>query len=405
MIYNGFQLWNDMLAPMRSVAQAALQWRPRAGALGQGPLADHMFAMLDMTANSHIRQERPAYHIDAVPCGDRLVAVREDVALHRPFGNLLHFAKVDGPQAQPRILVVAPLSGHFATLLRQTIATLLPDHDVYITDWANARDVPQEAGRFGFDEYMDYLVAFLAHIGPDTHVMAVCQPCVHALAATALMVEDQHPAQPKSLILMGGPVDTRIAPTAVNQLATSRPLSWFADHLISTVPERYAGAGRKVYPGFLQLGAFMSMNLSRHMAQQRALYTHLAQGRADDAEPIRDFYEEYCAVLDISAEFYLETVDQVFQRQLLPQGQLMHRGRPVRLDALVATGLFTIEGEKDDICAPGQTEAAHQLCTALPADYHRHYLQSDVGHYGLFSGSKWVRDIYPRVRQFILDMA
>jgi polyhydroxyalkanoate depolymerase len=303
---------------------------------------------------------------------------------------------------QPKVLLVAPISGHFATLLRNTVEVLLRDHDVYITDWKNARDVPLSAGSFGFDDYVDHVVHFLEEIGPPVHMVAVCQPCVPALAAVALMSEDANPACPRSLTLMGGPVDVRINPTAVNDLATGNSFEWFEDNLIHSVPLRYEGRGRRVYPGFLQLSAFMSMNSGRHFEQHRALYQHLADGEEEQARSIRDFYDEYFAVLDLTAEFYLETIDRVFQRALLAKGELDHRGRRIDCGHIRRTALLTVEGERDDICAVGQTAAAHDLCSGLRPHLKRHYLQAGVGHYGVFSGRRWESQIYPQVRAHIL---
>jgi polyhydroxyalkanoate depolymerase len=270
--------------------------------------------------------------------------VVEEVALSLPFGRLIHFAKPDIVTPQPKMLVVAPLSGHFATLLRGTVQTLLRDHDVYITDWANARDVPLSEGRFGVDEYVDYVIRFIQELGPRSHVLAVCQPCVPVLAAVAVMAGRRDPLQPRSMTLMGGPVDVRESPTSVNHLATSKPMDWFEDNLISTVPWRYGGAGRRVYPGFIQLTAFMSMNLGRHFSQFRKFYQQLADGETQEAKRIRDFYEEYMAVLDLSAEFYLETVEQIFQKATLARGEMTHHGVPVDPGAIRSTALLTVEG-------------------------------------------------------------
>jgi polyhydroxyalkanoate depolymerase len=330
------------------------------------------------------------------------VDVHEEVIRSTPFADLLRFAKPEGGAIQPKILVVAPLSGHFATLLRNTVATLLRDHDVYITDWKNARDVPLSAGAFGFDDYVDHIIAFLEELGPPVHLLAVCQPCVQALAATALMSEGGNPATPRSLTLMGGPVDVDANPTGVNELANSHDYEWFESNLISTVPWRYPGAGRRVYPGFLQLTAFMAMNMPRHSQQHRALYQYLADGEREQATTIREFYEEYFAVLDMTAEFYLETIDRVFQRALLAKGTLDYRGRRVDCSKIRRTALLTIEGERDDICAVGQTSAAHDLCSSLRPHMKRHYLQPGVGHYGVFSGSRWENQVYPQVRNFVL---
>lgn len=406
MLYSVYQSWSDLMAPSRLFAAAALEWRDRflGTTATKDPMLRRMFAVLDVYRGARVTHDRPPYAIEPVLCGNARVAVREQVALDRPFGNLLHFAKDEVSTPQPKMLVVAPLSGHFATLLRETVQTLLADHDVHITDWKNARDVPLAEGAFGFDDYVDYVIEFLRHLGPNTHVLAVCQPCVPTLAAVSLMAQDRDPAQPRTMTLMGGPVDTRVAPTVVNQLANERSLDWFETNLISHVPFRFAGAGRRVYPGFLQLSAFMSMNLDRHFEQYRKLYRHLAEDETEEAERIEDFYDEYLAVLDMTAEYYLETVDRVFQRTLLARGELMHRGRRVDPGAIQRTALLTVEGERDDICAVGQTAAAHALCSSLRPHLKRHHLQPGVGHYGVFSGSKWRSQVYPQVRNLVLAM-
>ncbi len=409
MLYHGYQAWADMMSPLRFGARLALGLRDamsesvaKVDALG---VSSRVYAMLDLIGNARITHERPDYQIRSVTCGNREVAVHEEVVADLPFGTLLRFAKPDVATPQPKMLVVAPLSGHFATLLRDTVQTLLRDHDVYITDWKNARDVPLSAGRFGFEDYVDYVIRFLETLGPRSHLLAVCQPCVPALAAVAVMAEDRNPCQPLTMTLMGGPVDTRVSPTVVNQLATSRPMSWFERTLISHVPMRYAGRGRRVYPGFLQLTAFMSMNVERHSGQYRLLYDHMAEGREGDAAKIRDFYDEYLAVLDMPAEYYLETVDLVFQRAALASGELRYCGRVVKPAAIRHTALLTVEGERDDICAVGQTAAAHELCASLRPHLRRHYLQPGVGHYGIFAGSKWEKQIYPQVRAHVLAMS
>ena len=336
-----------------------------------------------------------------MPYGNQTVAVREEEVFATPFGTLLRFAKV-GVAPQPKVLLVAPLSGHFATLLRDTVRVLLPDHDVHITDWANARDVGIWNGPFGFDEYVEHLIKFLEVMGPGAHVIAVCQPCVQALAAVAIMAEDDNPAQPASMTLMAGPIDTRISPTKVNELAMGKPISWFEQNLIHRVPLRYPGATRRVYPGFIQLTAFMSMNAERHIKAQADLYKHLSKGETEQADTIKAFYDEYFAVLDLTAEFYLETVQWVFQEHRLPKGELEWKGRRVDPKAIRRTALFTIEGERDDICALGQTVAAHDLCSSLRPYRKKHYMQAGVGHYGVFSGRRWANQIYPLVRNTIL---
>jgi polyhydroxyalkanoate depolymerase len=333
--------------------------------------------------------------------GNREVAVREEALHQTPFGTLLRFRK-DIDIAQPRVLVVAPLSGHFATLLRSLIRTMLPEHDVCITDWHNARDVSTGDGRFGFDDYLGHLIAWLEYMGPGVHVVAVCQPCVQVLGAAAVMAEAKSPAQPRSMTLMAGPIDTRVNPTKVNALATGKPIQWFEKNLIATVPARYPGGGRRVYPGFVQLSAFMSMNLDRHRNAHIELYQHLANGDVDKAKPTIDFYDEYFAVLDLTAEFYLETVQWIFQEARLATGELTYRGRKVNPKAIRRTALLTVEGEKDDICSLGQTVAAHDLCSGLRPHLKRHHLQPGAGHYGVFSGRRWEEQVYPQVRNLIL---
>jgi polyhydroxyalkanoate depolymerase len=334
--------------------------------------------------------------------GSREVAVREEAADVRPFGTLLHFKK-DIDMAQPRVLLVAPLSGHFATLLRATVSTMLPDHDVYITDWHNARDVALSEGEFGFYDYIQHLISFLEAMGPGAHLVAVCQPCVAALVATAVMAQSQNPAQPRSITLMAGPIDTRVNPTQVNELATSKPISWFEQNLIAVVPMQFPGAFRRVYPGFVQLAAFMSMNIERHIKAHRELYRHIRDGESEKARITKAFYDEYFAVLDLAAEFYLETVRLVFQEHALPLGKLTWCGERVETRAIRRTMLLTVEGERDDICAVGQTMAAHELCSGLRPYLRRHHMQAGVGHYGVFSGQKWAGQIYPILRNVILS--
>jgi polyhydroxyalkanoate depolymerase len=402
MMYLAYQFQDDLLAPLRAWAGAL---RASLGRMptGWGDLhgARALSASLEMLERYRLTHVRPGFHIPSVRVGNREVPVVEEHVHVAPFATLLRFAKdVEAPQ--PRVLVVAPMSGHFATLLRGTVETLLPDHDVYITDWHNARDVPLEAGRFGFDEYVDYVVRFHEIIGPGAHVVAVCQPCVQTLAAVALMAEDDNPAQPRSMTLMAGPIDTRLNPTKVNELATSKPIEWFRDKLIDTVPAPHPGRGRRVYPGFVQLTAFMTMNMPRHVRAHQDLFDHLFSGRVPEAEAAKAFYDEYFAVLDLPADFYLETVEWVFQEHRLARGELTHRGRKVDPRSIRRTALFTVEGERDDICAIGQTLAAQDLCSSLKPFRKRHHMQVGVGHYGVFSGRKWQGQVYPLVRNTIL---
>jgi len=407
MIYKAYQASNDGLWPLRAWAKWTAPLLLDEGSFWSGqPALRQTGAACRVLELAQVTHQRPAWRIDSIEVKGEPVAVVEQVVLSTPFATLLRFAKPSladaaGQQSQPKVLVVAPMSGHFATLLRDTVRTVLQDHDVYVTDWHNVRDVPLDAGRFGLDEYTQHVIDFLAAMGPNSNVIAVCQPCVAALAAVAVMSEDKHPATPASLTLMAGPIDCRISPTGVNTLATSKPISWFEDKLISTVPWRHAGGGRKVYPGFVQLSAFMSMNKQRHVDAFKAYYQHLVAGEFEAAEVTRTFYEEYMAVADLSADFYLETVRLVFQEYALPKGELMFKGRLVKPAAIRRTALLTVEGERDDICAIGQTLAAQDLASSLKPYMRTHYVQPNVGHYGVFSGKRWQNHIYPLVRDVI----
>ena len=401
MLYLAYQTHADIMSPVRSIAQAGLSALGPLAATEHLKLLRNLTAAYELIARTGLTHVRPSYQVDSVRMGNRDVAVREQPLHSTPFGTLLRFAK-DVEVTQPRVLVVAPLSGHFATLLRSLVRTMLPEHDVCITDWHNARDVGIDKGRFGFEDYVDHLIGWLEHMGPGTHVVAVCQPCVQVLAAAAILAEAKSPVQPRSMTLMAGPIDTRINSTKVNELATSKPIEWFASNLIARVPWRYGGAGRKVYPGFVQLAAFMSMNIDRHRKAHVELYQHLANGEPEKAKPTIDFYDEYFAVLDLTAEFYLETVEWIFQQARLATGDLTHRGRPINPRAIRRTALLTVEGERDDICALGQTTAAHDLCTGLRPHLKRHHMQAGAGHYGVFSGRRWEEQVYPQVRNLIL---
>jgi polyhydroxyalkanoate depolymerase len=400
MLYQAYQASTDIMVPVRALAGFALSAHHVLPNMN-GAAVRNLTAAYELISRARLTHTRPDYGIRSVMVGNREVEVTEEVAHTTPFGTLLRFKK-DVDSEQPRVLLVAPLSGHFATLLRGTVRTMLPEHDVYITDWHNARDIPTSAGRFGFDDYVTHLIDFLDVIGPGAHVIAVCQPCVAALVAAAVMAQGDHPAQPHSMTLMAGPIDTRVNPTKVNELAKSKPMSWFENNLIARVPFRYDGAFRKVYPGFVQLAAFMSMNLDRHTKAHRELYDALARGDVEKAKATKDFYDEYFAVLDLTAEFYLETVRLVFQEHKLPLGVLDYEGQRVDPRAIRRTMLLTVEGERDDICAVGQTLAAHDLCSTLRPYRKRHHMQPGVGHYGVFSGKKWESQIYPLVRNLIL---
>jgi polyhydroxyalkanoate depolymerase len=402
MLYDAYQAQQDLFAPIRAGADLL---KVAFSDTVLGPAANYIFRSLaagaEIISRSHLIHDRPPYGIDQVTVGAKSLAVAEEIALEMPFGNLVHFRKENG-SGQPRVLLAAPMAGHFPTLLRNTAQTLLADHDVYITDWKSGRDVPLTEGRFGTDEYIDHLIAFFGHIGPGAHGVAVCQPCPSMLAATALMAEDSHRATPKSLVLMAGPVDTSINPTRVNVLANEHPTEWFEQNLITTVPRRYAGAHRRVYPGFLQLSAFMTMNLSRHVRAHMDLFSHILKGEIAKADANRKFYDEYFSVADLPAEFYLETVRRVFQEHHLARGVYTYRNRKVDPRAIRKTSLLTVEGERDDICGLGQTMAAQDLCSSIKPFRKKHYVQAGVGHYGVFSGTRWQTQIYPMVRNTIL---
>ncbi|QDM16211.1 polyhydroxyalkanoate depolymerase [Tardiphaga sp. vice352] len=400
MMYQAYQNHMDLTAPWRTGAAQALKYINLVPAGTSDKVFGRLSAALELVSRTALTYVRPEFAIGPVPVGNSLLDVVEEVVFSTAFGSLLHFKK-EGSPLQPKLLLVAPMSGHFATLLRGTVATLLQDHDVYITDWHNPRDIPLSAGKFGLDDYTEHLILFMNELGPRSHMVAICQPSVSALAAAAIMSEDDHPARPASLTLMAGPIDTRIAPTKVNDFAKSKPLKWFEDNLINYVPLQCKGAFRKVYPGFIQLTAFVSMNLERHIKSHVDLANHLAKGETEKAEIIKTFYDEYFAVMDLTAEFYIETIRDVFQEHLLPQGKMMYKGRPVNPGAIRRMGLMTVEGEKDDICSIGQTLAAQDLCTGVRAYRKVHHMQAGVGHYGVFSGRRWNNEIYPLLRDFV----
>ena len=402
MLYQAYQAHADLMLPVRTFANLALSsFRIHLNGHGEHAAIRNLTAAYELISRAGLTHTRPAFEISSVTVGNREVEVKEEAALVTPFGTLLRFRK-DIDVVQPRVLLVAPLSGHFATLLRATVRTLLPEHDVYITDWHNARDIGLGHGRFGFDDYVEHLIRFLGVIGPGAHMIAVCQPCVAALVAASVMAQSGDPAQPRSMTLMAGPIDCRVNPTRVNELAVSKPIEWFEQNLIGMVPLRYPGAFRRVYPGFVQLLAFMSMNIERHMKAHRELYDHIVAGEHEKAQMTKAFYDEYFAVLDLTAEFYLETVKRVFQDYALPRGTLTFRGETIEPRAIRRTALFTVEGERDDICAVGQTVAAQDLCSSIRPYRRRHHMQPGVGHYGVFSGKKWDTQIYPLLRNVIL---
>jgi len=402
MLYLAYQAHADMMIPVRMFAEAGLNALAPWAAAEDLKVLRNLTAAYELITRAGLTHERPSYGIDSVRVGNREVAVREEPLDVTPFGTLLRFKK-DVDIAQPRVLVVAQLSGHFATLLRSLVRTMLPDHDVCITDWHNARNVGIDEGRFGFDDYVSHLINWLEVLGGRAHVVAVCQPCVQVLTAAAVMAQSGNTYQPRSMTLMAGPIDARINPTKVNELATSKPIEWFEQNLIARVPMRYRGAGRRVYPGFVQLAAFMSMNIDRHRKAHLDLYENLAKGELEKARTTKTFYDEYFAVLDLDAEFYLETVAWVFQEARLARGDLDYRGQRVEPRAIRRTALLTVEGERDDICSLGQTAAAHDLCKGVKPYMRRHHMQAGVGHYGVFSGKRWEEQVYPIVRNMILS--
>ncbi|MGY1806954.1 polyhydroxyalkanoate depolymerase [Blastococcus sp. SYSU D00669] len=403
MFYTTYEWQQRVTAPARTgsaLMSRALESLPAPLAALPGPR--RLRAACRIVADARPTHERPDWGIASVSVAGRSTDVDVRPVLSTPFATVRHFAK-PGVAGQPRVLLVGPISGHFATLLRPTVRTLLADHDVHVLDWHNARDIPVAAGRFGLDEYIDHVLQTLRHLGPDTHVLAVCQPAPLVLAAVSIMAAADDPARPSSLTLIAGPVDTRINPNRVNELADRRPLSFYERLLITRVPAAYAGAGRRVYPGAAQLTAFMSMNPRRHLGAHVRLYRAMVTGDEEQAASIRSFYDEYGAVMDVPAEFYLETLQRVFMEHDLPRGAFTWRGRPVDPSAIRDTALLTVEGAQDDMCSPGQTEAAHQLCAGIPEERKRHHLQDGVGHYGVFAGSRWESEIYPVVREFIAE--
>jgi poly(3-hydroxybutyrate) depolymerase len=393
MLYDAYEIQRSLLAGASAFANfsAGLLNNPANpfAAWGGGPV---MASALEVFAHASAPRGKPEFGLDRTTIDGREVDVHEEIVLRKPFGQLKRFVR-QGVEDGPKLLIVAPMSGHYATLLRGTVERMLPVADVYITDWRDAKQVPLSDGRFDLEDYVDYIIAYLEHIGaqgdPRAHMLAVCQPSVPSYAAVAVMSADAHPNRPKTLTMMGGPVDTREAPTAVNTLATERPFSWFEQNVIATVPATYAGAGRRVYPGFLQLAGFMTMNLGSHMISHWEMFKHLVQGDDESADATMRFYEEYRSVCDMTAEFYLQTIDLVFQSHALPKGEMMHRGRKVDPAAITDVGLLAIEGERDDISGLGQTRAALTLATKLPEAKKLYHMAEGVGHYGIFNGSKW----------------
>ena len=401
-----YEMSRAALNPARVWAEATrLFYKNPVNPLSLTEFGKSVAAAAEVFERSTRRYAQPAWGIDSTLVRGARVAVEIEPIWEMPFCRLLHFKRVFAhppEHPQPKLLIVAPLSGHYATLLRGTVEAFLPQHDVYITEWVNAREVPLSAGRFDLDDYIDYIVAVLRRLGGETHVIAVCQPSVPVLAAVALMEAQNDPDVPRSMVLMGGPIDARCSPTKVNRLAEERGVDWFRHHVVTKVPFPNPGVMRDVYPGFLQLHGFVSMNLGRHIQAHKDLFQHLVEGDGDSAQKHREFYDEYLAVMDLAAEYYLQTVDTVFVRHALPKGEMTHRGQPVDPSRIRRVALMTVEGEHDDISGLGQTEAAHRLCSSIPSDRKAHYLARGVGHYGVFNGSRFRTDIAPRIADFIL---
>ncbi len=411
MLYSAFEFGYAAVAPARLAAGfGAKFWRSPLNPLADTWVARASAAALDVFENATRRYPKPAWEISETVVAGRQVPVTIEIAASKPFCDLLHFRRSEralaaarGPGADPAVLIVAPLSGHYATLLRGTVEAMLPDHDVYITDWMNARNVPVAAGRFDLNEYIDYLIEFLHGIGPGAHAIAVCQPGPALLAAASLMAEDGDECRPSSITIMGSPIDARRSPTVPNLLAQQRSFDWFRNNMIYTTPAPYPGVMRRVYPGFVQLYSFLSMNHDRHLNAHYDYFNHLVEGDGDSAEKHRKFYDEYLSVLDLTEEFYLQTIREVFQDFSLAEGNFIHHGRRVKPEAITDIALMTVEGENDDISGIGQTQAAHDLCVNIPTEMKFDYIQPGVGHYGVFNGSRWRNEIQPRLAKFIRE--
>jgi poly(3-hydroxybutyrate) depolymerase len=400
MLYNAYEMQKNWLAGASAMASMSAELLQTPGNPFAAMGGSVMASALEVFAHAAAPYGKPAFGLTSTIVDGQEVAIHEEIVLQKPFGQLKRFVKA-GVEGAPRLLIVAPMSGHFATLLRGTVERMLPKHDVYITDWRDARQVPISAGRFDLDDYIDYLSEFLDHIGSGTHMLAVCQPSVPCYALACIMSADKNPNRPKTLTMMGGPIDTREAPTAVNDVATERPHAWFQQNAIQTVPYMYPGAGRRVYPGFLQLTGFLSMNLGSHMQSHFAMFKDLVKGDDDAADATKAFYDEYRAVCDMTAEFYLQTIETVFQNHSLPKGEMMHRGKRVDPAAITDIAILAIEGERDDISGIGQTKAALKISTGLPETQKQYHLAPGAGHYGIFNGSKWRTKIAPVVEEWI----
>lgn len=402
MLYSAYEFHRNLLAGVSAIANAGAEMlnnpaNPLAY-FGGGPI---LASALEVFAHASAPRGKPAFGLDHTVIDGKEHPVNEVIEARKDFGQLKHFIVKGAPKGQPKLLIVAPMSGHYATLLRGTVERMLPGHDVWITDWRDARNVPLSDGNFDLDDYIDYLIDWLGHIGPGAHMLAVCQPSVPSYAATCLMAAADNPNRPRSLTMMGGPIDTREAPTVVNTLATERPISWFEQNVVATVPFPYAGAGRRVYPGFMQLAGFMSMNLGNHMMSHWEMFKHLVEGDEESADMTKGFYDEYRSVCDMTAEFYLQTVQEVFQKHSLPKGEFVHRGKRIDTGAIKDTAILAIEGERDDISGLGQTKAALKISTGLPETMKKYYMAKSVGHYGIFNGNKWRTKIAPVVEEWI----
>lgn len=402
LLYPMFEMNHVASQPFRLMAHANLSfWQNAFNPFKDSAFAKQTSAALTMFERATRRYAKPSFDIAEIEVAGKSFAVEEQIAWQSPFCHLLRFAKVGLGRKQPKLLLVAPMSGHYATLLRDTVKSMLPHFDCYVTDWQDARDIPKSAGSFDLDDYTDTVISILHDLGERAHVVAVCQPSVPVLAAVALMSADKDKLAPLSMVLMGGPIDTRKSPTAVNKLAQDKPIDWFRQNVTMKVTGVHAGAGREVYPGFMQLSGFLSMNADRHLKAHRELYQHLVDGEDVSAEKHSNFYDEYMAVMDLTAEFYLQTVERVFMHHDLPNGTYAYRGRKVEPKKILQTALLTIEGERDDISGIGQTEGAHEICSGIPATKKKHHLQMGVGHYGVFSGSKYRAEVAPMIVEFL----
>jgi len=401
--YQLYEMAHAALVPARAVSDAAhFIFRNTLNPMSATAFGRNVAASAELFERMTRRYGKPVFGLNRVAIDGVEHEVLEEIVWSRPFCNLLHFVRPDlpGHLDQPKLLIVAPMSGHYATLLRGTVEAFLATHRVYVTDWTDARMAPLALGGFDLDDYVDYLRAMLEHLGPGVHTLGVCQPAVPLIAAVALMEAVDHPDVPASMTLMGGPIDTRLSPTAVNQLAERRGVEWFRANCRQSVPFPYPGFGRQVYPGYLQLSGFMAMNFDRHVSAHLEMFDHLVSGDGDSAEKHREFYDEYLAVMDLTAEYYMQTIETVFVRHLLPKGEMTHRGEPVDLKAIRRSALMTVEGENDDISGVGQTQAAQDLCVNIPAEKKLHHLQLGVGHYGVFNGSRFRAQIAPRIAAF-----